>query len=121
YSRITLLDAVGKKIDYPFHELDEELWDPSGKRFTLFVDPGRIKHGLKPREEVGPVFEAGKSYTLVVDAGWPDAAGNPPEEGYRKSFRAGPAEEKQPDIKNWKIQPPPANTKEPLTVMSPKA
>ena len=51
----------------PFLELDEELWSPDGTRFTLIFDPGRIKRGLKPREEVGPVLEAGKSYSLVID------------------------------------------------------
>ena len=53
YKHIQLLDEKGKAVELPFLELDEELWDPAGKRFTLFFDPGRIKRGLKPREEVG--------------------------------------------------------------------
>ena len=76
YRRITLLDiATGKIVDAPFLELDEELWSPDGTRFTLVFDPGRIKRGLKPREEVGPVLEAGKSYSLVIDRQWLDALG----------------------------------------------
>ena len=44
-------------------------------RFTLLFDPGRIKRGLKPAQRrVGPVLEEGKSYTLVIDRGWTDAA-----------------------------------------------
>ncbi len=62
YRNIKLLDAKGKAIDLPFLELDQELWDPAGVRLTLFLDPGRIKRGLKPREEVGPSLEEGKHY-----------------------------------------------------------
>src|SRR5262245_52114025 len=71
YLHLRLLDAAGKAIEAPFLELGEELWDPEGVRFTLLIDPGRIKRGLKPREDVGPVLEEGKSYTLVIDKGWP--------------------------------------------------
>ncbi len=75
YHRIKLLDATGKPVADPFLELGEELWSNDGTRFTLLFDPGRIKRGLKPREEVGPVLEAGKSYCLVIDRDWPDATG----------------------------------------------
>ena len=67
YEHLRLLDAAGNPLDLPFLELGEELWDQRGQRFTLLFDPGRIKTGLKPREELGPVLEAGKSYTLVID------------------------------------------------------
>ena len=61
-------------MDAPFLELDEELWSPDGDSLHLVFDPGRIKRGLKPREEVGPVLEAGKSYSLVIDREWVDAS-----------------------------------------------
>src|SRR5262249_20228739 len=86
YQHIRLLDAKGKPIDLPFLELDQELWDAEGQRFTLFFDPGRIKRGLKPREEVGPALEEGKRYTLVIDRAWSDAEGNPLKETHRKTF-----------------------------------
>ena len=56
YEHIRLLDAAGKPLDLVFLELGVELWEPSGKRFTLFYSPGRIKKGLKPREELGPIL-----------------------------------------------------------------
>src|SRR5207237_1104835 len=59
YGHVHVLDASGKALDHPFLELDEELWDPQGKRLTLLFHPGRIKKGLKPREELGPILEAG--------------------------------------------------------------
>jgi hypothetical protein len=120
YRRIHLFEASGKEIADPFLELDEELWDREGKRFTLFLDPGRIKRGLKPREEVGPVFEEGKSYTLVIDKEWLDAAGNLLREPFRKQFRVGPPDDKQPDPNTWALHPPAAGTAEPLAIKFPE-
>src|SRR4029077_13312670 len=104
YRHIHLLQANGKEVDLPFLELDEELWDPEGKRFTLFFDPGRIKRGLKPREEVGPALEEGKSYTLVIDRQWQDAQGTPLKEFFRKAFSVSPPDDRQPDVNTWKVQ-----------------
>jgi hypothetical protein len=120
YPHIRLLDASGKAIDLPFLELDEELWDPTGKRFTLLFDPGRIKRGLRPREEVGPAVEEGKSYTLVIDRRWADTQGNPLKESFRKRFRAGPPEDRPVDPKTWKIEAPAADGHKPLRVSFPR-
>jgi hypothetical protein len=120
YRHIRLLDATGKAVDMPFLELDEELWDPGGTRLTLFFDPGRIKRGLKPREEVGPVLEEGRSYTLVINEKWADAEGNPLKETYRKSFRAVAPDDTPPDPKEWKIEPPPSGSTGALTVTFPE-
>jgi hypothetical protein len=120
YSRVHLLDANDRVVPDPFLELAEELWTNDGTRFTLLIDPGRIKRGLKPREEVGPVLEAGKSYTLVVDRDWLDENGNPLSAGFRKPFRAGPPDETSPDPKTWKILPPAAGTSSPLEVRFPE-
>jgi hypothetical protein len=116
YSRIHLRDEKGKDVEHPFLELEEELWDPAGRRFTLFIHPGRIKRGLKPREELGPVLVEGKRYTLVVDAAWQDGDGNPLGQAFRKEFRVGPPDEAQPDPKTWKILAPPSGSKETLLV-----
>jgi hypothetical protein len=121
YRHIKLLDAKGKAIDLPFLELDQELWDPAGKRFTLFFDPGRIKRGLKPREEVGPSLEEGKRYTLVIDRSWPDAEGNPLKETFRKSFRVGKPDDSQPDPKTWKLKPSTAGSQSALRITFPKS
>ncbi len=120
YRHIRLLDGSGQPVADPFLELDEELWSRDGKRFTLLFDPGRIKRGLKPREEVGPILEAGKSYELVVDPGWTDAAGNRLKAGFRKVFRAGPADETSPAPKNWAVDRPAPITRAPLEVRFPE-
>lgn len=116
YRRVHLLDVSGRPVELPFLELGEELWDPGATRLTLLFDPGRIKRGLKPREDSGPALEEGKSYTLVIDAEWPDAEGRPLGRGFRKPFRVVGPDEKQPDPKSWTLTPPRVGSREPLIV-----
>ncbi len=120
YRRVRLLGDGGRPVERPFLEIGEELWDPAGSRLTLLLDPGRIKRGLVPREEEGPILEEGKSYTLVVDAGWPDAEGRPLRAGARKAFRAGPPDEAQPLPSRWTFDAPRPGTLDPLVVHFPE-
>jgi hypothetical protein len=103
-----------REVGLPFLRLEEELWNRDQTRFTLFFDPGRIKRGLRPREEVGPALEEGKSYTLVIDRDWIDAEGNPLKESFRKSFRAAPPDDNPIDPKTWKLTPPRPNPPAPF-------
>ncbi len=119
YQHFKLLDEKDKPIAWPWLELDEELWNPDGTRFTLFFDPGRIKQGLKPREDLGPALEKGKKYTLVIDAGWTDANNRPLKASYRKTFTVGEPVEKCPAMEKWKIAPGQAGTRQPLEVVLP--
>ena len=119
YEHLSLLKADGKPVLRPFLEIGEELWDTSGTRLTLLIDPGRIKRGLSPREEHGPVLEAGGKYTLLVSKGWHDASGQSIADDFRKTFTAGPPVETAIDTKAWKITAPPFGTKEPLVVTFP--
>lgn len=121
YRHITLLDAKGKAIEAPFLELDQELWDPTGHRFTLYFDPGRIKRGVKPREDVGPSLIEGKTYTLVIDQKWKDAEGNPLKEAFRKTFKVSAPVETPIDLKDWTLDAPAAQGVNPLTVKFPRS
>ncbi len=116
YGRISLLDAAGEPIELPFLELDQELWDPEGRRLTLLFDPGRVKRDLLPNREVGSPLREGERYTLVVDPGWPDAEGRELREEFRKSFSAGPADHEIPTEKNWQVDAPTAGTRDPLVI-----
>ena len=119
YRHIRLLDATAKPVADPFLELNEELWSGDGCRFTLLFDPGRIKRGLKPREEVGPVLEQGCIYTLVIDRAWPDAHGRPLGGEYRRQFQVGPPDQTSPALRDWSIQAPAAGRRDPLTIRFP--
>lgn len=114
YRHLKLLDGGGDVIERPFLELGEELWSPDGKRFTLLLDPGRVKRLLEPRRELGPVLVAGGSYTLVVDRGWPDAAGVPLGDSFHKRFRVQKRDDISPDPARWSIKRPTAGSREPL-------
>lgn len=121
YKHIHLLNSQGRTIAFPFLELDEELWNPEGKRFTLFFDPGRIKRGLKPREEAGPSLEEGKKYTLVIDSNWADARGNQLKAEFRKVFSVRAPDDVSPDHRTWKVAAPASNTQNPFIVTFPES
>jgi hypothetical protein len=119
YEHIQLLDEAGQIVELPFLEIDEELWNPEMTRLTLFIDPGRIKRGVQPLEEIGPVLEPGKSYTLIIDRAWQDAEGNPLKESYRKPFQAGPPAREPLATETWRITRPPAGSRRPLRIRFP--
>lgn len=120
YRHVRVVRDDGQVADLPFLELDEELWDPSGTRLTLLIDPGRIKRGVKPLIDQGPVFEAGRKYSLLVDAAWPDAHGNPLAKAYRHDYAAAPAIRERIDPAAWDLTPP-RDGSDPLTVRFPRA
>ncbi len=111
YRHIHLLDEKGNAIEAPFLELDEELWSRDGKRLTLLFDPGRVKRGLTPREEDGPILEDGKKYTLIVDKDWEDETGFPLRESLKKLFRVTKPDTAPIEPNLWKVfAPQEANT-----------
>jgi len=120
YGKVRLRDASGEALDLPFLELAEELWDPGGTRLTLLFDPGRIKTGLKPRDELGPVLVRGKSYTLEVDRSWPDAGGQPLASDFRKTFRVVEPDETPPDPSSWTMHRPNSGTRDALVLSFPE-
>ena len=120
WSRIHLLDEAGKPVDLPFLEVDQELWNRDQTRLTVLFDPGRIKRGVLPLNEVGPSIENGKRYTLVVDREWLDSRGAPLLAPHRKEFRVGPADRTPIDTANWRITAPRAGTSDPLVIVFPE-
>ncbi len=121
YRHITLLDDKDKPIDLPFLEIGEELWDPEQKRLTLLIDPGRIKRGVKPLEDIGPAIEAYHEYTLHISRHWQDGEGAPLKTDFRKTFRVGPPDRSAPNPLQWKIDSPRAGTKQSLIIRFPKS
>jgi len=120
YEHVKLLKADGQIVDRAFLEIGEELWDGTGTRITLLFDPGRVKKGLSPREQFGPVLEAGQKYRLVIEKTWRDANNQSLAADFEKHFTAGPSTESAVDTKQWRIEPPAAGSKKPLIVSFPR-
>lgn len=114
--RIKLRDESGQTLVQPFLELDQELWDRDGRRLTLLFDPGRVKQGLKPREEDGAILLAGHRYTIEVLAGWPDSRGVPCAEGFVRTIEVTDADDVPIAPRKWRISAPRAKTTDPLVV-----
>jgi hypothetical protein len=120
YDHIQLRDQNSKSVELPFLEIDEELWDPSLTRLTLFIDPGRIKRGVRPLEEIGPALQAGKHYSLVIDRAWKDANGNALAKSFEKTFSVGPPDREPLDTRQWRIREPKPNSDDSLEITFPK-
>jgi hypothetical protein len=120
YQRIHLLEEGGKPVEFPFLELPEELWDGEYKRLTIFFDPGRVKTGLVPNQELGLAIREGNTYTLLIDSVWQDANGTPLKDSFRKNFSVGPADHQPLNAGSWRLLSPKAGTSEPFVVEFPE-
>lgn len=122
YEHVTLFKANGDVVKRAFLEIGEELWDGTGTRITLLFDPGRVKKGLSPRLQFGPVLEAGQDYRLVIERTWRDANNQQLTASFEKKFTAGEPVETAVDIKQWNVEPPAAGSAaQPLTVRFPRS
>ncbi len=113
---VRLLDEHGRPLADPFLPLDVDLWNADRTRFTVLYDPGRVKRGIRPNAELGRPLEGGRRYTLVIDADWRDAAGQPLAAPFRREFRVGPARERALDPAAWRLDLPAPGTRDPLAV-----
>jgi hypothetical protein len=116
YEHIQLLNEKGDPVELPFLEIDEELWNPEMTRLTLFIDPGRIKRGVKPLEDIGPALEAGHEFVLKIAPHWKDATGAPLKAGFEKRFKVTAPDRASPDHKKWQVRTPQAEGMDPLKV-----
>ena len=112
---VELLDDSGTVVEGAFLPLGYEFFDAERSRFTLFLDPGRVKRGILPNRQSGRAMKAGGRYTLVVKTTWRDENGLPLKEEFRKTYVAGPAAMQGLDSAQWKVQAAPAT----LTVTFP--
>ena len=109
-------EATGRVVPDAFFSPDDELWNPAQTRLTLLFDPGRIKRGLKPNEQLGLPLHEGRRYRLVFDATWSDANGDPLRRGFEKRFAVSTADRTAPRAAAWHVSTPRAGTLDTLTV-----
>jgi hypothetical protein len=117
---VRLIDADGNAVVDPFLPLDVDLWNEDRTRFTLLFDPGRVKRGILPNEQMGRSLVAGRPYTLVVDTDWRDADGATLGAPYRRAFRVRPSQEDAIDPSKWQLAIPPGGTRDPLAISFPQ-
>ena len=115
-----LLDETGEEIAGAFLPLDYEFWSPDHTRFTAFFDPGRVKDGILPNQEMGRALLPGRSVTLVISPEWRDQHGLPLKEEFRRVFRVGPPASKPLDTASWRIQAPAAGGRDGVVVTFPE-
>jgi hypothetical protein len=119
-SRIHLLDEKGDRVEHPFLEIVQELWDSDNRRLTVLFDPGRIKRGLTRRQQMGPALVEGRLYSLVVDREFQDARGVPMRAEFRKQFRVASSDRTPPQTAQFRLTAPRAHTTNALVVDFPK-
>ena len=118
---IRLVDEHGGPLADPFLPLDVDLWNEDRTRFTVLYDPGRVKRGILPNQEMGRPLAAGQTYALEIDPGWRDAEGQPLVAPFRREFRVGPPQAHALDPADWRLDVPDPGTRKPLAVDFPAA
>jgi hypothetical protein len=100
----------------PFLILANELWNVEQTRLTLWFDPGRIKRGLRPHQEMGAPLELGKTYTLKISSQWTDNQGVALKGEAQKKYKIIQADRVQPNPQNWQIKCPKSLTNNALQI-----
>jgi hypothetical protein len=116
YDHIMLLRADGSIVEKPFLIVDQELWDAQRKRFTLLLDPGRIKRTLKSNLDLGAPLKEGEKYQLLIDSTWRDANGNHLKSGYRKEFIVAEPQRTKLSAAAAKVTVPGANSRDKVVI-----
>jgi hypothetical protein len=118
---IHLIDETGREVLHAFLPLDGDFWNPAHTRYTVFFDPGRVKRGILPNEEMGRPLRAGHTYTLAVDSTWRDAHGRPLARSFQQKLIATPAVLAPITLAEWTVSAPKAGTRDSLIVTFPRS
>jgi hypothetical protein len=115
WDHIRMLDEAGRQMGGMFVEIDQELWDPEGRRLTVLFDPARIKRGLVDHINEGPPLTAGARATLEIAHFWRDAAGGLMAAPFSKTVTIAAPRRGALDPADWRLKPP-AGPADPLVV-----
>ena len=117
---ISLRDEQGKTVPATFLPLDADFWNSERTRYTAFLDPGRVKRGILPNEQMGRAIRAGHRYTIVVDSTWRDANGLPLVATYRRSLQDVASDEQIINMNAWRLAVPVRDAKSALVLSFPE-
>lgn len=104
--RFHLFGDDGTELIGALLPMPPELWDRPHRRLTVLLDPGRIKRGLQPNVQAGPLLVPGTSVTFVVDGQLTDTAGAPLVTGVQRIYRIGDPIRSRVDPAQWDVRWP---------------
>lgn len=117
---ITFFDDNGREAPDVVVPLATDPWNAERTRYTIILDPARVKREILPNRAIGRALHNGTGLTLVVKRDWPDAHGLPLTTEFHHRFRIGPAEEHALSTGQWRVAPPAVGTRDPVTVTFPR-
>jgi hypothetical protein len=118
-AHIAFVDDSGTEIPGVVRPLDTDLWNADRTRYTVILDPARVKRQILPNRQMGRPPRDGGSISIVVRKDWPDANGLPLAAEFKRRYRVGPPAQRALATKDWHIATPSAGTTEPVTVTFP--
>lgn len=118
FDHFQLLDDKGEAVEDPWRRT--ELWNEDATRLTLWIHPGRIKEGVNLRDDLGPVLEPNRKYTLVIDEKLLDAEGRPLGAAFKNTFRTTAAIRTVIEVREWTTSSPEAGTSKPVEAKFPR-
>lgn len=101
-----------RRVPRPFRHT--ALWSPDNKTLTLWFHPGRVKQGVNLNTDIGPILVKGRRYRLGVSGNWLSARGTPLGDDVTREFTAGTPDYSQPNLADWDIVAPDADSRTPL-------
>lgn len=99
-------DGTDVDVKDAFLALDVDFWSPDGRRYTVLLDPGRVKRGILPNDQFGRALKPGRRFALIVDPKWRDEHGQRLAAAFRHEFLVGPAEMTPLRLADWKVHGP---------------
>lgn len=118
---VHLLDDKGIEVQRAFLPVDGDFWNGARTRYTLFLDPGRVKRGILPNEQMGRPLTVGHRFTLRVDSTWRDGQGATLASAFTHPMRVGPADLQPLRLADWRVTTPGPKSVDQLVVRFPKA
>ena len=114
FKDILIVDEEGVEKKMVWREKSN--WANDGKHLVLMVHPGRIKRGIDYMQQLGPLFEEGKKYTLIIPQSLKDKYGRPLGQEYKKTFTVSAPDRDIPVYKQSTFVAPQKNTKDTITL-----
>lgn len=117
--KLKLIDEKGNEVKNVFFNNVYELWNKEQTQLTLILDPARVKTGLVANETFGHALKPEHNYTLIIED-LEDVYHQKMESRFEKKFVIIKADIIAPNIDQWNVILPKANSSNALRVQFPE-